>query len=109
MNLDKMLFDFHTEVTSLESDGRGGEAAWCAQRVAVQGLMTLGLTLSSQMGEHEKAAEIFAFNSAAEALFTPGLPTQGSQSHFEQILLLQATQFQPGLAGGRILQLQLRQ
>ena len=61
MNLDKMLFDFHTEVANLESHGRGAEAAWCAQRVAVQGLMTLGLTLSSQMGEHERADEIFGF------------------------------------------------
>ena len=61
MNLDSILLDFHTEITKLENEGRGGEALWCGQRIAVQGLMTYGLSLCSQTQEYEKAVEIFKF------------------------------------------------
>lgn len=61
MNLDKILIDFHTEITNLEAQGRGQEAIWCEQRFAAQGLMNLGLSYCSQTKEYEKAIEIFQF------------------------------------------------
>ena len=59
MNLDSILVNFHTEITKLENEGRGGEALWSGLRVAVQGLMTHGLSLCSQTREYGKAVEIF--------------------------------------------------
>lgn len=61
MNLDSILVNFHTEITKLENEGRGGEALWAGMRVAVQGLMTYGLSLCSQTHEYGKAVEIFKF------------------------------------------------
>jgi len=55
MNLDKLLYNLHSEGENLHKNGRDHEYIWSCESVAVQALNSLGLAYSTYAKNYEKA------------------------------------------------------